>query len=117
PARRDPATSLVGRRDAHGGAGARGARGRAVRMSSPALVVDGITKVFGNHIAVDKVSFEVPRGVVYGILGPNGAGKTTTLRMINDIIAPDAGKVELLGGLRPGPDAAPHIGFLPEERG
>jgi ABC-2 type transport system ATP-binding protein len=55
--------------------------------------------------------------VVYGVLGPNGAGKSTTLRMINDIIAPDAGTVELLGGLKPGSESAPHIGFLPEERG
>ena len=56
-----------------------------------ALVVDAIVKRFGNHVAVDGVSFEIPRGIVYGILGPNGAGKSTTLRMINDIIAPDAG--------------------------
>ena len=83
----------------------------------PALRVDGIVKRFGNHVAVDGVSFEVARGVVYGILGPNGAGKTTMLRMINDIIAPDAGTIEILDGLVPGSGAAPHIGYLPEERG
>ncbi|HUQ02631.1 MAG TPA: ATP-binding cassette domain-containing protein [Kofleriaceae bacterium] len=82
-----------------------------------AVRVDGISKRFGNHVAVDDVSFEVPAGVIYGVLGPNGAGKSTTLRMINDIIAPDAGSVELLGGLKPGSESAPHIGFLPEERG
>ncbi len=82
-----------------------------------AVRVVGISKRFGNHVAVDDVSFEVPAGVIYGVLGPNGAGKSTTLRMINDIIAPDSGHVELLGGLRPGPEAAPHVGFLPEERG
>jgi ABC-2 type transport system ATP-binding protein len=82
-----------------------------------AVRVDGISKRFGNHVAVDDVSFEVPAGVIYGVLGPNGAGKSTTLRMINDIIAPDAGTVELLGGLKPGSESAPHIGFLPEERG
>ncbi len=82
-----------------------------------ALVVDAITKAFGNHLAVSKVSFEVPRGVVYGILGPNGAGKTTTLRMINDIIAPDSGKITILDGLTPGSAAARKIGYLPEERG
>jgi ABC-2 type transport system ATP-binding protein len=86
-------------------------------MTAPALVVDGIVKRFGNHVAVDDVSFEVPRGVVYGILGPNGAGKTTMLRMINDIIAPDAGKITILDGLAPGTAAAPNIGYLPEERG
>ena len=86
-------------------------------MTSPALVLRGVVKRFGNHVAVDKVSFEVPRGTVYGILGPNGAGKTTTLRMINDIIAPDAGAIEILDGLPPGPRAAGQIGYLPEERG
>jgi ABC-2 type transport system ATP-binding protein len=85
-------------------------------VSGSALVVEGIVKKFGNHVAVDGISFVVPRGVVYGILGPNGAGKSTTLRMINDIIAPDAGKVTILDGLAPG-QAAGRIGYLPEERG
>ncbi len=84
---------------------------------SNALAVHGIVKKFGNHVAVDGISFSVERGVVYGILGPNGAGKSTTLRMINDIIAPDAGKITILDGLAPGAAAAPHIGYLPEERG
>jgi ABC-2 type transport system ATP-binding protein len=86
-------------------------------MSSPALSVSGVIKRFGNHVAVDGVSFEVPRGVVYGVLGPNGAGKSTTLRMINDIIAPDAGTIKILDGLPPGGEAARRIGYLPEERG
>src|SRR5258706_2676166 len=83
----------------------------------PALVVTGIVKRFDNHAAVDGISFEVPRGVVYGILGPNGAGKSTTLRMINDIIAPDAGEIAILDGYKPGPEAAAHIGYLPAEPG
>ena len=74
-------------------------------------------KRFGNHVAVDGISFEIPTGVVYGILGPNGAGKSTTLRMINDIIAPDAGEITILGGMKPGGEAARQIGYLPEERG
>jgi ABC-2 type transport system ATP-binding protein len=82
-----------------------------------ALVVRGLVKKFGNHVAVDDVSFEVPRGVVYGILGPNGAGKSTTLRMINDVFAPDAGEIVVLDGFKPGNEAAHHIGYLPEERG
>jgi len=82
-----------------------------------ALVVRGLVKAFGNHVAVDDVSFEVPRGVVYGILGPNGAGKSTTLRMINDIFAPDAGEIVVLDGMKPGGEAAQKIGYLPEERG
>jgi ABC-2 type transport system ATP-binding protein len=55
--------------------------------------------------------------VVYGVLGPNGAGKSTTLRMINDIIAPDAGQIRILDGLPPGNEAGKQIGYLPEERG
>ncbi|HTL38301.1 MAG TPA: ATP-binding cassette domain-containing protein [Kofleriaceae bacterium] len=86
-------------------------------MSSPALSVRGVIKRFGNHIAVDGISFEIPRGVIYGILGPNGAGKSTTLRMINDIIAPDAGEIRILDNLAPGSQAARQIGYLPEERG
>jgi ABC-2 type transport system ATP-binding protein len=86
-------------------------------MTRPALTVTGLVKRYGNHLAVDGVSFEVPRGVVYGILGPNGAGKSTTLRMINDIIAPDAGTISILDGLAPGHAAAREIGYLPEERG
>jgi ABC-2 type transport system ATP-binding protein len=86
-------------------------------VSQPALVVDSVTKQFGNHVAVEAVSFTVPRGVVFGVLGPNGAGKSTTLRMITDIIAPDAGAITILDGLKPGAQSAPHIGYLPEERG
>ncbi|MEZ4366076.1 MAG: ATP-binding cassette domain-containing protein [Kofleriaceae bacterium] len=86
-------------------------------MSELAVRVVGVSKRFGNHLAVDDVGFEVPLGVIYGVLGPNGAGKSTTLRMLVDIIAPDAGTIELLGGLRPGPAAAARLGYLPEERG
>ncbi|MFT3693433.1 MAG: ATP-binding cassette domain-containing protein [Kofleriaceae bacterium] len=82
-----------------------------------ALVVDHIVKKFGNHTAVDGISFSVPAGKIFGILGPNGAGKSTTMRMINDIIMPDSGTVTILGKYKPGPEAAAHIGYLPEERG
>jgi ABC-2 type transport system ATP-binding protein len=86
-------------------------------MTKTALSVSKLVKRYGNHTAVEGISFEVPRGVVYGILGPNGAGKSTTLRMINDIIAPDAGTITILDGLSPGHEAARQIGYLPEERG
>lgn len=87
-------------------------------MTAPtALIVRDIVKQFGNHRAVEQVSFTVPRGCVYGVLGPNGAGKSTMLRMINDIIAPDSGEIVILDQLRPGEQAAARIGYLPEERG
>jgi ABC-2 type transport system ATP-binding protein len=82
-----------------------------------AVAVDHVVKRFGNHTAIDDLSFTVPAGLIYGVLGPNGAGKSTMLRMLNDIIAPDAGSITLLDGLAPGRDAAPRIGYLPEERG
>jgi ABC-2 type transport system ATP-binding protein len=84
---------------------------------SYAVRVSGATKRFGNHVAIDDVSFEVPTGIIYGLLGPNGAGKSTMLRMVNDIIAPDAGEIRVLDGVRPGRDAAARVGFLPEVRG
>ncbi len=91
--------------------------GGGAAIGGVAVRVEGISKRFGNHVAVDRVGFTVPTGCIYGVLGPNGAGKSTTLRMLNDIIAPDEGTIELLGGLKPGREAAPHVGFLPEERG
>ncbi len=86
-------------------------------MSQLAIQLERVTKRFGDFVAVGDLSFDVPRGVIYGILGPNGAGKTTTLRMINDIVAPDDGAIRLHGGLPPGRAASARIGYLPEERG
>jgi len=79
------------------------------------LQVHYLTKRYGDLVAVDDLSFEVEPGEVFGLLGPNGAGKTTTIRMILDIVPPDAGQITVLGGT---PAAAqPRIGYLPEERG
>jgi ABC-type multidrug transport system ATPase subunit len=57
----------------------------------------GLTRRFGNIVAVDQIDLRVPRGSVYSFLGPNGAGKTTTIRMLLGLIRPDAGKVALFG--------------------
>jgi ABC-2 type transport system ATP-binding protein len=76
-----------------------------------------VTKRYSGHTAVRELDLAVPRGSVYGLLGPNGAGKTTTIRMIMDIIAPDAGSIRLLGQNRSGRDLSHRIGYLPEERG
>lgn len=85
-------------------------------MSKPAVRLSHVSKSFGDHTAVDDLSFEVPSGSLYGFIGPNGSGKTTTIRMILHILAPDAGQVEVLG--RQGTRAAnDRIGYLPEERG
>jgi ABC-2 type transport system ATP-binding protein len=61
------------------------------------IVVEGLTKVYGNHRVVDDLSFTVPWERVTGFLGPNGAGKTTTMRMILGLASSDAGRAEVLG--------------------
>lgn len=84
----------------------------------PALLVQGVSKRYASHVAVDDLSLTVPRGSIYGILGPNGAGKSTTIRMAMNIIARDSGRVELLGR-DPAVDRGilRRVGYLPEERG
>ena len=61
------------------------------------IEVNGLTKRYGDHLAVDDVSFTVDRGEIFGILGPNGAGKTTTVECIEGLRRPDAGTIEVLG--------------------
>jgi ABC-2 type transport system ATP-binding protein len=80
------------------------------------LVVENVTKKFGEFAAVDDLSFEVRAGRVFGFLGPNGAGKTTTIRMIVGITEPDLGKIEFRGR-EISSDLQDRIGYLPEERG
>lgn len=81
-----------------------------------AIVVNHIEKSYGKFCAVDDLSFDVYSGEIFAMLGPNGAGKSTTIRMILDIMRPDKGTIEVLGG--PIDDAKKdRIGYLPEERG
>ncbi|MCZ6595627.1 MAG: ATP-binding cassette domain-containing protein [Bacteroidetes bacterium] len=80
------------------------------------LVANNISKTFGEFVALNDVSIEVPKGSIFGLLGPNGAGKTTLIRIFNQITMPDTGNVFLDGeALRP--HHIQHIGYLPEERG
>jgi ABC-type multidrug transport system ATPase subunit len=58
-----------------------------------AIAVHGLTKRFGEVLALDDVSFEVDGGSVFGLLGPNGAGKTTCIRILTTILRPDRGNV------------------------
>ena len=80
------------------------------------LVTKEVTKQFGEHIALNKVSLEIPKNSIYGLLGPNGAGKTTLIRIINQIMYPDMGEVYFDGELLK-PHHIAMIGYLPEERG
>lgn len=83
-------------------------------LSSPAIYVENLRKVYGNKVAVESLSLEVQQGEVFGFLGPNGAGKTTTIKMLNGLITPTAGKVSVLGKKLGDLGARKQIGFLPE---
>jgi ABC-2 type transport system ATP-binding protein len=65
--------------------------------SGPALVVDRLSKRFGDRVAFSDVSFEVRRAEVFGFLGPNGAGKTTTVRTLSTLLAPSSGSAQVAG--------------------
>ena len=80
------------------------------------IKINGIRKSFANHVALDDVSMDIPRGKVFGLLGPNGAGKTTLIRIINHITLPDQGTVSFDGHSLCEKDVC-NIGYLPEERG
>lgn len=80
------------------------------------LRVEGIVKRYADHLALNGVDLHVPQGKVFGLLGPNGAGKTTLIRIINQITAPDEGRV-LLNGKPVTTDDVRKMGYLPEERG
>ena len=78
--------------------------------------VDGVSKRFGQTLALDDVSLEIGEGEIFGLLGPNGAGKTTLIRTMLDVIKADSGKVYVFGrAFQPGD--RDRIGYLPEERG
>ncbi|AGB39567.1 ABC transporter ATP-binding protein [Natronococcus occultus] len=63
----------------------------------PAITVDGLTKSYGETLALEDLSFQVEDGEVFGFLGPNGAGKSTTINVLLDFVRPTAGRVEVLG--------------------
>lgn len=65
--------------------------------AEPAIRARGLTRRFGDLVAVDRVDLDVPRGQVYGFLGPNGSGKSTSLRMLCGLLRPSAGEIEVLG--------------------
>ena len=75
-----------------------------------------VSKAFGEKVALDNVSVDIPKGQIFGLLGPNGAGKTTLIRIINRITIPNSGTV-LFDGRPITQDDVEKIGYLPEERG
>ncbi len=82
----------------------------------PIVSIDGVTKRFGDLVAVDNIDFEIYPGEIFGFIGPNGAGKTTTLKLIATLLRPDAGRIRVGGHA-----AAVHpravrrtIGYMPD---
>jgi len=81
---------------------------------SPTITLDGVSRWFGNVVAVNEISFELSPGVT-GLLGPNGAGKTTLLHILSGFLAPSAGSVTVLGESPwRNPGLYRHVGLVPE---
>lgn len=80
------------------------------------LSIREVTKRYSGHLALDKVSFEIPDKSIFGLLGPNGAGKTSLIRIINMITGADSGEIRI-DDVPIRPSDVKRIGYLPEERG
>jgi ABC-2 type transport system ATP-binding protein len=80
-----------------------------------AVDIEGVKKSFGGLRALDGVNLRVRTGEIYGLLGPNGAGKTTLIRSIVGLVAPDAGKVTVLGRRIPDVDVLRNIGYMTQQ--
>lgn len=83
---------------------------------TPIIQAVGVSKSFGEKVALDNVSLSIPEGGIFGLLGPNGAGKTTLIRIINKILIPNSGQILFNGRPITREDVA-SIGYMPEERG
>ena len=84
------------------------------RSNDCAVCAENLTKDFGNFRAVDHITFDVPRGQIFGFLGPNGSGKTTTIRMLLGLLRPTDGTAEVLGhDIRSESEAIrPRVGYM-----
>ena len=87
--------------------------------SSPAIIVADLGKTFGQLHAVDRLSFDVHAGEIFGLVGPDGAGKTTTLRMLAGVLAPDSGAATIAGhDVVHDPEGAKHdLSYMPQRFG
>lgn len=84
-----------------------------------AISIRGLTKRFGNTLALDGLSLEVDKGDIFGFLGPNGAGKTTTMRILATLLRQDSGAAEVMGHnvVRDAQAVRPLIGYMPDSSG
>jgi len=85
-------------------------------MTGPAIEMEGLTKRYGETVAVSDLTTTVAEGSVYGFLGPNGAGKTTTMRLLTTLTRPTAGTARVAGhSIEDREAVTPRIGYLPED--
>ena len=87
-----------------------------MRAAGAAIRIEGLTRRFGNVLAVDRLSLMVPHGVIFGFLGPNGAGKSTTIKMLVGLLPPSGGTAEVAGYsvLQAPLEVKRRIGVVPE---
>lgn len=84
--------------------------------STTAIAAEGLTKRYGDTLAVSELDLDIAQGTVYGFLGPNGAGKTTTIEMLTTLLPPTAGEAYLMGApVSERDQVKAHIGYLPHE--
>ena len=86
-------------------------------MSDPVILVENLTRRFGDFVAVDHINFQVEAGEVVGYLGPNGSGKTTTIRMLLGLLEPSDGKATVLGfdAFRQSEDVRTRAGYMSQK--
>jgi len=88
-----------------------------MNTGEPSVVVNGLTKRFGDFVAVDNVSFDAHRGEIFGFLGPNGSGKSTTIRILCGLLSPSSGSARVAGiDVAKDPEAVrQHIGYMSQK--
>ena len=90
-----------------------------MEQATTTVEVNGLTKRFGSFTAVDRLSFHVQAGEIFGLVGPDGAGKTTTLRMLAGVLPPDEGSARVAGWdvVRDAEGVKEHISYMPQRFG
>src|SRR5579872_7600266 len=94
----------------------RAQRNSHLRAKNLMIIVNGLTKRYARHTAVDNISFNIQKGQIVGFLGKNGAGKTTTMRILTCFLPPTSGKASVAGFdvIEQSLDVRKSIGYLPE---
>ncbi len=84
-------------------------------MTDEVVLAEGLTKRFGDLVAVSDLALRIEKGVVYGMIGPNGSGKTTAIKVLNGLLKATSGEAWLLGEEVPVKAALGRLGYMPQE--